>query len=105
MADTRISARISEETREQVQSYASAHGMKKDALVEQALLHHLQALRELPADIIIPPRLELSEASFERVARLIANLSHALQFRPYPPDLEGYARDGGWRDEAALGNV
>ncbi len=72
MAGTKISARISEETRKLVERYAGAHGMKKSALVEQALLHHLQALRKLPADIIIPPRLELSEASFERVARLKA---------------------------------
>ena len=72
MADTQISARISGETRDQVERYTGAHGLKKGALVEQALLHHLQALRELPADVIIPPRLELSEASFERVARLIA---------------------------------
>jgi hypothetical protein len=72
MADTQISAHISEETREQVERYAGAHGMKKGALVEQALLHHLRALRELPADIIIPPRLELSERSFADVARLTA---------------------------------
>ena len=72
MADKRISARISEETRKQLERYADAQGVKKDALVEQALLHHLQALRELPADIIIPPRLELSASSFKRVARLIA---------------------------------
>lgn len=72
MAETQISAHISEETKEQVERYAGAHGVKKGALVEQALLHHLQALRELPADIIIPPRLELSEASFAQVAELPA---------------------------------
>ena len=72
-AATRISSRISKETRELVERYAGAHGVKKSAFVEQALLHHLQALRELPADIIIPPRLELTEASFEQVARLNAN--------------------------------
>lgn len=71
MADTQISAHISEETRNMVERYAGAHGVKKGALVEQALLHHLQALRELPADLIIPPRLELAEASFERVAGLV----------------------------------
>ena len=72
MTDTQISAYISEDTKEQVERFASAHGVKKGALVEQALLHHLQALRELPADIIIPPRLELSEASFTEVTKLIA---------------------------------
>jgi hypothetical protein len=72
MPDTQISAHISEETKDQVERYAGAHGVKKGALVEQALLHHLRALRELPADILIAPRLELSEASFARVAQAIA---------------------------------
>jgi uncharacterized protein (DUF1778 family) len=72
MTETQISAHISEETKEQVERYADAHGVKKGALVEQALLHHLQALREIPADLIIPPRLKLSGASFARAAALIA---------------------------------
>jgi hypothetical protein len=72
MGDTQISAHISEETKQQVERFAGAHGMKKGALIEQALLHHLQALRELPADVIIPPRLELSQGSFDRVAQLAA---------------------------------
>jgi hypothetical protein len=66
-----ISAHISEETREQLERYADAHGMKKAALIEEALLHHLQALRELPADIVIPPRLELTAGSFAEVAERI----------------------------------
>ena len=72
MAESQISAHISEETKEQVERYAGAHGMKKGALVEQALLHHLKALRELPADVIIPPRLALSSDSFAEVASLAA---------------------------------
>ena len=72
MGDTQISAHISEETKQQVERFAGAHGMKKGALIEQALLHHLQALRELPADVIIPPRLELSPGSFDQVAQLAA---------------------------------
>jgi hypothetical protein len=72
MSDTQISAHISEETKEQVERYVGAHGMKKGALIEQALLHHLQALRELPSDVIIPPRLELSHDSFTAVTQLLA---------------------------------
>lgn len=66
-----ISAHISEETRDQLERYADAHGMKKAALIEQALLHHLQAMRELPADVVIPPRLELTAGSFADVAERI----------------------------------
>jgi hypothetical protein len=72
MSDTQISAYISQETKEQVERYVRAHGIKKGALIEQALLHHLQALRELPSDVIIPPRLELSPESFAEVAELAA---------------------------------
>jgi hypothetical protein len=43
----------------------------KGSLVEQALLHHLQALRELPQDIVIPPRIRVSRASFEQVVDLV----------------------------------
>ena len=70
MADTQISAYISDTTREEVERYAEAHGVKKGYLIEEALLHHLQALRELPADIIIPPRLVLTSSSFDRVLEL-----------------------------------
>jgi len=71
MADTQISAYISESTKQQVERYASAHGVKKGYLVEEALLHHLQALRELPADIVIPPRLTVTSKSFEAVIGVI----------------------------------
>lgn len=71
MPETQISTYISESTKQQLERYAEAHGVKKGYLVEQALLHHLQALRELPADIVIPPRLTLTSKSFERVAKLI----------------------------------
>lgn len=71
MANTQISAYLSESTREELERYAKAHGVKKGHLVEQALLHHLQALRELPADVIVPPVLELSTKSFDVVTKLI----------------------------------
>jgi uncharacterized protein (DUF1778 family) len=72
MSETQISAFISEETKAQLERCAGARGMKKGALVEQALLHHLQALRELPEDIIIPPRLVLKPSSFAKVVERAA---------------------------------
>ena len=71
MNETQISAYISESTKQQVERYAEAHGVKKGHLVEEALLHHLQALRELPADIVIPPRLTVTSESFEAVSERI----------------------------------
>ncbi len=73
MTETQISAYISVSTKQQVERYAEAHGMKKGHLVEQALLHHLQALHELPADIVIPPRLTVTRRSFEQVTELVQN--------------------------------
>jgi hypothetical protein len=67
MSDSQISAYISDSTRKQVEEYAEAHGVKKGFLIEEALLHHLQALRELPADVIIPPRLVVTAETGERV--------------------------------------
>ena len=71
MADTQISTYISAATKENLEQYAEAHGVKKGYLVEQALLHHLQALRELPADIVIPPRITVTAGSFAAMTGLI----------------------------------
>lgn len=73
MADTQISAYISESTKELVERYVKAHGVKKGHLIEQALLHHLQALAEIPESMIIPPRIVLTEEAFEQVAESIRN--------------------------------
>jgi hypothetical protein len=70
MAETQISAYVSDTTKELVERYVEAHGVKKGRLIEEALLHHLQALRELPADLIIPPRILVEQETFERVAEL-----------------------------------
>jgi len=71
VGDTQISAFISDTTKEKVERYVDAHGVKKGHLVEEALLHHLQALHELPADLVVPPRLLVSRKSLEKVAALV----------------------------------
>jgi hypothetical protein len=71
MSETQISAYISEATKQQVERYVEAHGVKKGFLLEEALLHHLQALRELPSDLVVPPRLTLAGRSFQKVAQVI----------------------------------
>lgn len=72
-AQTQISAFISDSTKETLEKYADAHGLKKAHLIEEALLHHFQALREIPFDVIIPPRLIVSrdsgQAILERVQK------------------------------------
>ncbi|MNY71001.1 hypothetical protein D3C86_2092560 [compost metagenome] len=56
-----ISARVSETTKERLEQRSRASGIKKEFLVEEALLHHLQVLDELPSEIIIPPRIVIDE--------------------------------------------
>lgn len=71
MAETQISAFISEATKQQVDRYVEAHGVKKGFLIEEALLHHLQALREIPSDLVIPPRIIVSDETFDRIRESI----------------------------------
>jgi hypothetical protein len=67
-----ISAEISQGTKQLLERYSRAHGIKKQFLIESALLHHIQALEELPASIIIPPRLVVSAASGRKIAGLVS---------------------------------
>lgn len=64
---TQISANISIETKELLEQYVRANGMKKSHLIETALLHHLKALDEIPTDLLIPPILEVTRKSGERI--------------------------------------
>ena len=54
-----------------MEAYVKSHGAKKAYLIKEALQHHLQALREIPEDLIIPVRLVLSEAAMECIAEQI----------------------------------
>jgi uncharacterized protein (DUF1778 family) len=64
---TQISANVSVETKQRMEQYVRAHGMKESHLIETALLHHLRALEELPEDIVIPPVLKVTQESGERL--------------------------------------
>lgn len=71
MKETQISAYISEETRQELEQLIRTRGFKKGFVIEQALRHHLLALRTLPEDVVIPPLLVLDRASFDAVAKEI----------------------------------
>ena len=70
--NTQVSAYISEETKAQVEAYVRSHGVKKAYLIEEALQHHLQALREIPEDLIIPSRLVLTSEAMTQIAEHFA---------------------------------
>ena len=68
---TQISAHVSRETKERLERYAREHGVKKAHLIETALLHHMNALDEIPQDIVIPPLVVVSRRSGERIIERI----------------------------------
>lgn len=75
MGATHISAYISNETNLSVESYVKRNGIKKGFLIEDALLHHLQALKEIPQDVIIPTRIQLSDSCMEQLVELLESTS------------------------------
>ena len=85
--ETQISALISPTTRERLEKHVRATGVKKGHLVEQALLHHMLALDELPAEFIVHPRIVVSRKTGEAI------LEQMKSAEPTPP-LRELMRDG-----------
>ncbi len=69
----KVSTRVSPETRKMMDEYVRLRGEKEAVLVETALLHHLKALREFPEDMIIPPRILISEDSGRMILESLDN--------------------------------
>lgn len=67
--EAQISAQISEATRELMEKYVRQTGVKKGHLIEQAILHHLRALDELPAEYVLHPRVVVSRKAGEELLR------------------------------------
>jgi len=65
--ETQISALVSRTTKELLERHVRATGVKKGHLVEQALRHHLVALDQLPADIVVHPKLVVTRKSGEAI--------------------------------------
>ncbi len=68
---TQISAHISDETKVQLEAFVKSRGITRARLIEDALQHHLQALREIPDDLVVPSRLLISDVAMERLVKLI----------------------------------
>lgn len=68
-----ISAHVSEGTRIKLDRLTRARGLRKAFVMEQALQYYFRALEELPAEAFLPPRLVLSNESFQRVVDMIEN--------------------------------
>jgi len=69
--EVQISAEIDATTRDLLERHARATGVKKGFLVQEALRHYLRALDELPADVIVRPRVVVTRKSGAVVLREI----------------------------------
>jgi len=67
--ETQISALISDTTRDLMEKHVRQTGIKKGHLIEQALLHHLQALDQLPAEYVIHPRIVVAQKAGAELLR------------------------------------
>lgn len=63
---SQISAIISGATKEQFDRFSERHGLKKNFVIEQALLLFMQARRSLPDEAFIPSRIVVANESFDR---------------------------------------
>lgn len=66
-SQSQISATISEATKERLDRFTERHGLKKNFVVEQALLYFMEARRELPDEAIVPARLVIEAKDFDRI--------------------------------------
>jgi uncharacterized protein (DUF1778 family) len=70
---SQISATISEATKQKLDRFSESHGLKKNFVVEQALLYFMEARTELPDEALVPTRLVVEDAVFDRLAALLEN--------------------------------
>ena len=75
--EAQVSATIATTTKERLDRFTEQLGLKKNFVVEQALLFYMEARRELPDEAFVPTRLVLSDESFD-------DLAAGLE-RPAPP--------------------
>lgn len=68
---SQISATVSAATRDKLDRFTERHGLKKNFVVEQALLYFMEARRELPDEALIPARLVLDDKTFDRLVTLL----------------------------------
>jgi predicted transcriptional regulator len=68
---SQISAMISAATKERLDHFTESHGLKKNYVVEQALLFFMEARRALPDEALVPARILLEEKVFDRLAEAL----------------------------------
>lgn len=73
MSESQISATVSAATKDKLDRFAESHGLKKNYVVEQALLYFIAARTELPDEALIPARIVLQDKAFDRLVDQLEN--------------------------------
>ncbi len=68
---SQISATISAATKDKLDRFTESRGLKKNFVVEQALLFFMEARHELPDEALVPARIVLDGDGFDRVVRML----------------------------------
>ena len=76
---TQVSAYISNETKIIFENFSNKSGQKKGFIIEQALLHYINAHQELPTDVIVPASITVSQEVFEDVIMADREPTEALR--------------------------
>jgi hypothetical protein len=82
---TQLSAAITVETKEKLDRFTDELGLKKNFVVEQALLHFMEARRALPDEALAPARIVLENKPFDAAVEAIeraASPTGSLAGRP-----------------------
>lgn len=69
--EAQVSATISVTTKEKLDRFTEQLGLKKNFVVEQALLYFMEARRELPDEAFVPTRIVLDDPAFDAVMRQV----------------------------------
>jgi uncharacterized protein (DUF1778 family) len=77
--EAQVSATVSVSTKDRLDRFTEQLGLKKNFVVEQALLYFMEARRELPDEAFVPTRLVIDDARFDE---LLERLEHP----PEPTD-------------------
>ena len=68
---SQVSVMLSTSTKERLDLFTERLGMKKNFVVEQAILFFMQSRRDLPDEAFIPTRIVLGDEGFEEFVQMI----------------------------------
>ena len=70
---SQISATISAATRNKLDRFTDRYGLKRNFVVEQALLYYMEARENLPEEVLTSAQLVLDPSAFDKLVDLIAS--------------------------------